>query len=295
MDVAGIAHENPSWPADGISLMPFIRQTQASTAVDVVANRTKPLGFKLGKQQAWIDNEWKVVRNPNKGQCKTMLPPYNGSGAIGNFFFNLVEDPTESNDLSKDPAHASRFATMSAALDKWIATIDVSQTTESECLQPGSGPSPSPTPTPIPPTPPTTGFTLQLIDGTHRYLTLEGLGKHAKAHLGDKPDGGAKWVESGPDDSSATTAVSNAAPQLKGDAVLKMDAMDKEGSMCSANTLIWVGSGQSGNSFTLVEASGGVTLQANGCKDKMCAVEGTEMPDVILGPCSKALIFKKST
>ena len=70
LDVAGIAHENPSWPADGISLMPFIRQTQASTAVDVVANRTKPLGFRLGKQQAWIDNEWKVVRNPNKGQCK---------------------------------------------------------------------------------------------------------------------------------------------------------------------------------------------------------------------------------
>jgi hypothetical protein len=38
--------------------------------VDVVANRSTPLGFQLGDQQAWIDNDWKVVRNPAKGQCK---------------------------------------------------------------------------------------------------------------------------------------------------------------------------------------------------------------------------------
>ena len=68
------------------------------TVIDMLSsncsNRTKPLGFQLGSQQAWIDNEWKVVRNPSKGQCKTMLPPYNGSGAKGTFMFNLVTDPT---------------------------------------------------------------------------------------------------------------------------------------------------------------------------------------------------------
>ena len=37
LDVTGIAHEEPTWAADGISLMPFIRQTQEQTAVDVVA------------------------------------------------------------------------------------------------------------------------------------------------------------------------------------------------------------------------------------------------------------------
>ena len=51
---------------------------------------------------AWIDNEWKVARSLSKGQCKTMLPPYNGAGAAdGPFLFNLVSDPTESHDLSK--------------------------------------------------------------------------------------------------------------------------------------------------------------------------------------------------
>lgn len=38
--------------------------------------RTKPLGFELGSQQAWIDNDWKLVRNGAQGQCATMLPPY---------------------------------------------------------------------------------------------------------------------------------------------------------------------------------------------------------------------------
>ena len=37
LDVVGIPHEEPTWAADGISLIPFIRQTQKQTAVDVVA------------------------------------------------------------------------------------------------------------------------------------------------------------------------------------------------------------------------------------------------------------------
>lgn len=251
LDVVGITHEEPTWAADGISLMPFIRQTQEQTAVDVVANRTKPLGFQLGDQQAWIDNEWKVVRNPSKGQCKTMLPPYTGSSAKGTFMFNLVTDPTESHDLSKDPAHASRFATMTAALDKWIATITVSQVSESECAQAGSGPSPSPSPSPgpspMPPQPPSTGFTLKVTDGTDRYLTLDGLGQHAKAQLGDKADGGSKWLESSPDSSAnegdaalaAAPVLLNAAPSLAGSNMLKLDLMDRQrGGACVKNNLI---------------------------------------------------------
>ena len=110
LDVVGVPHAQPGWAADGISLMPFIRmarapsiagpppsaqaprappraavflllllllvtvrlsfQSQTGTAVDVAANRSTPLGFQLGDQQAWIDNDWKVVRNPKKGQCK---------------------------------------------------------------------------------------------------------------------------------------------------------------------------------------------------------------------------------
>ena len=163
-----------------------------------LVNRSSALGFNLGDQQAWIDNDWKVIRNPVKGQCKVMLPPYEGtysdeyvyitnrhnlqlilglnygwiftgvgSASKGTFMFNLVDDPTESIDLSKDPAHAARFAAMTAALYAWTATIQVSQVTESECKQPGGGPSPSPgpAPSPVPSSPPAVGFTLTVVDG----------------------------------------------------------------------------------------------------------------------------------
>jgi arylsulfatase A-like enzyme len=120
-----MAHPHPSWYADGISLMPLIRQAAAMHPSQslVVANRTKPLGFKLGQQVAWIDNDWKVGKKFGKGQCKKMLPPYN-KDATGPFLFNLVTDPTESHDLSK--AQPTRFAAMVAAMDAWEASIDVS-------------------------------------------------------------------------------------------------------------------------------------------------------------------------
>ena len=41
--------------------------------------------------------------------------------------FNLATDPTESHDLSRSPAHTSRFESMSAALAKWAESIAVSQ------------------------------------------------------------------------------------------------------------------------------------------------------------------------
>jgi arylsulfatase A-like enzyme len=51
LDVVGIPHENPSWVADGISLMPFIRQANelSESVVNVMVNRTKPLVFNLGQ------------------------------------------------------------------------------------------------------------------------------------------------------------------------------------------------------------------------------------------------------
>jgi hypothetical protein len=39
---------------------------------------------------AWIDNEWKLIANPGKGQCKTMLPPYNKPGQKWPQLYNLV-------------------------------------------------------------------------------------------------------------------------------------------------------------------------------------------------------------
>ena len=123
LEATSATHPHPSWAADGVSLMPLVRGGAAS--------RSKPLGFQLGEQVAWIDNEWKLIRNGVKGQCKTMLAPYkSGKGA---YLFNLANDPTESDDRSKQ--EPERFAAMSAALDEWVATIATSQHEESQCKE----------------------------------------------------------------------------------------------------------------------------------------------------------------
>eukprot|EP01052_Picozoa_sp_SAG31_P008181 SAG31_NODE_407_length_16049_cov_46.312915_5_plen_101_part_00 len=99
-----MSHPQPSWAIDGISLLPLIRQAARELASEVrqplqritsdrkllVATRSKPLGFKVGTQEAWIDNDWKILAYPHKGQCKTLLPPYDTPGATERtFLFNL--------------------------------------------------------------------------------------------------------------------------------------------------------------------------------------------------------------
>ena len=190
----------------------------------VVANRTKPLGFKLGQQVAWIDNDWKVGKKFGKGQCKKMLPPYN-KDATGPFLFNLVTDPTESHDLSK--AQPTRFAAMVAAMDAWEASIEVSAVNESQCEQSGHsppgppGPSPAPGP-PMPPTPPSGGFSLKNsgAGGVVRCLTLTTAGTSGKYDgiLGPC-DGGSKWEE---DLEGGDEALTNLALN-KGNDFLKLD------------------------------------------------------------------------
>ena len=50
--------------------------TKTCVLIDFSCIRTKPLGFELGHQRAWIDGDWKLIQNGEKGQCGEMLPPY---------------------------------------------------------------------------------------------------------------------------------------------------------------------------------------------------------------------------
>jgi arylsulfatase A-like enzyme len=62
LEILGVPHEHPDWAKDGISLVPLIKRLSAGAANDTstrpVAN---PLVFKLGKQLAIIDNDWKIL------------------------------------------------------------------------------------------------------------------------------------------------------------------------------------------------------------------------------------------
>ena len=289
LDVLGMKHPHPEWAADGESLMPLIRQGASAPAeqVNLVANRSTWLGFELGEQVALIDNEWKLVIKPAKGQCKTMLPPYNKPGSqAGPFLFNLVEDPTESHDLSE--SQPQRFSAMVQAANRFQASIRRSQVVESQCksASPGPGPSPpGPQPGPLPgPTPPkcSSCFALHPVDNTSKCLTLKTLAKHAHVIEG-ACNAGSMWTLT----TQGELATASPAADLQGD-ILKLDYMGNQGAACKAGSPVWPGSKAAGAAGVRISADGQLELKS--CTD-MCATLVRET--LVVGACAGATRFSK--
>ena len=287
LDITGMAHPHPDWAADGISLMSLIRQAAAMepSLSLVVANRTKPLGFQLGSQTAWIDNDWKVVQNPGKGQCKKMLPPYNKPGASrGPFLFNLVSDPTESHDLSKQ--QPARFASMVAAMNSWSASIKVSQVKESQCAQ-GGGSGPAPPAPPMPPTPPSGGFTLN--DSTGHCLTLSkssDMGSPKLYTVIGPCDGGSKWEEH-----LENGFLSNLGLP-KGTDIIKLDAEGRE-DPCTLGNTIWTGADSPHKGFTPTTVGSTTLIASAECKTMYAGKCATGLR-ICLVARSEAMEFTRS-
>ena len=92
---------------DGISLARVL-------ANDEPPRRDKPMGFRAVAGRAWLDNDWKLVRNYTSGE----------DGAFE--LYNLVGDPSESRNLiSQRPDIAAR---MMKDLSVWDASIERSIT-----------------------------------------------------------------------------------------------------------------------------------------------------------------------
>lgn len=114
--------------------------------------RTKPIGFWTGGAQAVVDNNWKIVRNPGKGQCDGQAPYYAGPSPWKNmskvtFLFDLDADYHELHDLSA--SEPEEFKRMSTLLEDFIASVQNSQANETKCGKYGP-PTPEPAPTPAP-------------------------------------------------------------------------------------------------------------------------------------------------
>ena len=129
LELTGVQHAHPDWAADGISLLPLIKRLAAAPNSNDTSSRPAehPLFFKLGKQVALIDNDWKIIENPSAGHCK----PQPKTSFKGRMLFHLGDDPTESRDLAK--SQAAVFATMAARLDAYMQGVAASQTNESGC------------------------------------------------------------------------------------------------------------------------------------------------------------------
>lgn len=134
LDVLGRTHPQPTWAADGMSLLPLVTSLGATGASNDTSSRppSHPLVFSLKGQAALIDNSWKILSNPQSGLCATQP----GTVSSGVHLYDLDADPTESLDVSADPANAARFKNMSAQLTAFTASLVVSARTESKCAAP---------------------------------------------------------------------------------------------------------------------------------------------------------------
>lgn len=272
LELLGVPHENPSWVADGISLLPLIKQLAAAPNTNDTSLRAaeNPLVFQLGSQMAIVNNQWKILQKPAAGQCDAE----HGSFFDKTMLFNLDLDPTESTDLSTDPTHASLFTTMSAQLKALAASITASTITESQCASAGPSPGPAPPSPPLPPQPPTSGFQIKVNDSC---LTVTSLGDHPAAVLG-ACDGGSKW-------DGSTSQLTNVAVG-GGMGCLKIHADGvKAGHECDAGNAVTIGACKN----DLIALQGG-SLSVPACP-KMCAAPASTasgVVPVVLAPCGPA-------
>ena len=103
IDIAGLDPNSINAVNDGVSLAPVFKNEEPP-------RREKPMGFRVNAGRAWLDNDWKLVRNYTSGQDD----PYE--------LYNVVGDPSESNDLIKQrPDIAAR---MMKDFSAWNASVD---------------------------------------------------------------------------------------------------------------------------------------------------------------------------
>ena len=105
IDIARLSPDSINAVNDGVSLEPVFKNEEPP-------RRERPLGFRANAGRAWLDNDWKLVRNYTSGEDG----PYE--------LYNVVGDPSESNNLiNQRPDIATR---MRAELEAWNASIEKS-------------------------------------------------------------------------------------------------------------------------------------------------------------------------
>ena len=105
IDVVGLDPNSINAVNDGVSLAPVLEN-------DEPPRRERPMGFRAVAGRAWLDNDWKLVRNYTSGE----------DGAFE--LYNIVGDPSESNNLIGERPHIA--ARMMNELDIWDTSIEQS-------------------------------------------------------------------------------------------------------------------------------------------------------------------------
>eukprot|EP00939_MAST-03C_sp_MAST-3C-sp1_P001971 g1971.t1 len=132
MALLQVESDNPGWIMDGMDLWPVLSKVgDGETGVP----RSKLLGFdSTGGQHAIIDNQYKLLHAPGKGQCDYQAPydAFNQTDLMSRYLlFNLESDPHELHDLSE--IETEQFERMKDQLADFLASVRYSQVNETGC------------------------------------------------------------------------------------------------------------------------------------------------------------------
>ena len=94
MEMLDVSSDNPEWAMDGMSILPYIG---ANTSLP----RPVPLGIKWGSSVAVIDNDWKLMSTPTKGQCD-FQPPYS-TMKVSFLLFTVTLYANHAHNLTRPP------------------------------------------------------------------------------------------------------------------------------------------------------------------------------------------------
>ena len=128
MELLNVQSDHPTWVIDGMSLVNIM---QGNTVPTARRPDNKYIGIKWGTSEAIIDNQWKLMSTPNKGQC-TWQEPYASMKKFDPYYlFDLNADYHELYDQkSKFPV---KFAAMMKLMKEFKASLLNSQQNESGC------------------------------------------------------------------------------------------------------------------------------------------------------------------
>lgn len=115
MDLLNVSGDNPTWPIDGTSLVPFFDN------FETMKHRLKPMGWQFGEGSAYVNDTWKVVQNSHDCKNQTCKPA----------LYDLSTDPKETTDLQDQ--YPDIFKALMDDLNKWLISVNNSQYQESKC------------------------------------------------------------------------------------------------------------------------------------------------------------------
>lgn len=281
-ELAGVSggNPNPTWAQDGVSIASLLTG-------ELGPNTSRPVLLPFAQTGQWaIINQtddgktWKILQNPEQGQCDTFLPPYGNQKdpCKDGCLFEIESDPTESNDLCV--SQPAMCASMQAALAAFKASVDNSRINETQCaVAPGPAPAPSPSPAPPPPPAPPTDGSFFKESTSGMCLTVATTAVHSLPLLG-ACNGGSKWSLNAQGHLQNADSTGNC---------LKLDIDSYPG--CMLNKPIWTGECKAeANAALTFDASSG-HISSMKCPSMCVGSLGQSAGDLITTECSGAAVL----